>query len=37
MSYEPYLIAAALFEALIFGWALWTAWREGRRSGAPRS
>ncbi len=31
MSYEPYLIGAAIFEALVFGWAIWIAYRESRQ------
>ncbi len=31
-SYVPYLIAAALLEALVFGWAVWVAYRDARRA-----
>lgn len=31
MSYELYLIGAAVFEALVFGWAIWTVHRESRQ------
>lgn len=31
MSHVPYLIAAAIFEALVFGWAIWTVYRESRK------
>ncbi len=31
MSYVPYLIAAAIFEALVFGWAAWVVYRESHK------
>ncbi len=31
MNHVPYLIAAALFEVLVFGWAIWTVYRESRQ------
>jgi len=31
MDYVPYLIGAAIFEALVFGWAIWTVYRESRK------
>lgn len=32
MTHVPYLIAAAIFEILVFGWAIWVAYRETRRA-----
>lgn len=32
MSHVPYLVAAALLEILVFGWAIWVAYRESRQT-----